>query len=300
MTGRENIYANMAILGLSKKEIDERFEDVVEFAEIDEAIDAPLQTYSSGMAARLGFASAIHTEPDIILIDEVLAVGDIKFRAKCHRKLSELREKKKSFIMVSHQAQAILNVCSTSVYLSKGRVLKQGDSDVVIRQYENDLFNQKIENLEGRLVLPNKPKEHSLGLDIMSLSFRDKSGNNLKSIKQGEETHFCIECKVHKDINDICIFIPVRELTGEDNLVLFLNNFTHQCSLALSPGKHEVSIWIPKLILKPGLYNMRVVIRIGKLFTLDAVESFRFQVDAGEGQYNQLYYQPHDWRNKRI
>ncbi|MEC4816626.1 MAG: ABC transporter ATP-binding protein, partial [Scytonema sp. PMC 1069.18] len=104
LTGRENIYANMAILGLSNKEIDKRFDEVVEFAEIEDAIDAPVQSYSSGMAARLGFSCAIHTEPEILLIDEVLAVGDVKFRLKCSRKLSQLQNYGTSFILVSHNS----------------------------------------------------------------------------------------------------------------------------------------------------------------------------------------------------
>jgi ABC-type polysaccharide/polyol phosphate transport system ATPase subunit len=106
LTGRENVYVNMSILGLSRQDIDDRFQDVLNFAEIGDAIDAPVRTYSSGMAARLGFACAIHTEPDILLVDEVLAVGDIKFRAKCYRQLAQLREKGTSFVLVSHAPQA--------------------------------------------------------------------------------------------------------------------------------------------------------------------------------------------------
>ena len=128
LTGRENIYANMAVLGLSKKEIDERFDDVVEFAEIGDAIDAPVQTYSSGMAARLGFASAIHTEPDILLIDEVLAVGDVRFRIKCVRRLAELRQKGTSFIMVSHNHDALGSICDAGIYLLQGKSVTSGTS----------------------------------------------------------------------------------------------------------------------------------------------------------------------------
>jgi len=120
LTGRENIYANMSILGVSTREIKQRFDQVVEFAEIWEAIDAPVQSYSSGMAARLGFACAIYTEPDILLIDEVLAVGDARFKAKCYRRLYELRQKGTSFILVNHSSQAILNTCDTAIYLSPG------------------------------------------------------------------------------------------------------------------------------------------------------------------------------------
>ena len=115
LTGRENIYANMSILGLAKEEIDDRFDEVVEFAEIGEAIDSPVQTYSSGMAARLGFSCAIHTEPDILLIDEVLAVGDINFKQKCFRRLHELIQKGTSFILVCLNSQSILFGCRISL-----------------------------------------------------------------------------------------------------------------------------------------------------------------------------------------
>ncbi len=115
----------MSILGLSSQEIDSRFEAVVDFAEIEEAIDAPVQTYSSGMRARLGFACAIHTEPDILLIDEVLSVGDIKFRAKCYRRLYEIRRNSVTFILVSDHPQPILKVCDHAIYINKGNLVAQ-------------------------------------------------------------------------------------------------------------------------------------------------------------------------------
>lgn len=139
LTGRENIYANMSILGLSTQEIEERFQQVVNFAEIWDAIDAPVQTYSSGMAARLGFACAIHTQPEILLIDEVLAVGDIKFKAKCYRKLDELRQQGTSFVLVNHNPQAILHACDSAIYLVKGNLIAYGRTEMIIEKYEEDL-----------------------------------------------------------------------------------------------------------------------------------------------------------------
>ena len=154
LTGRENVYVNMAILGLSKKEIDERFQDVVDFAEIGDAIDAPVQTYSSGMAARLGFACAVHTEPDILLIDEVLAVGDMKFRAKCYRRLAELRKKGTSFVVVSHSPTTALSICNAGIYLSKGRLIMTGDTEAIMNQYEEDLSLHGAEKAVGEVFLP--------------------------------------------------------------------------------------------------------------------------------------------------
>jgi lipopolysaccharide transport system ATP-binding protein len=164
LTGRENIYANMSILGLSTQAIKKRFDEVVDFAEIWDAIDAPVQTYSSGMAARLGFACAIHTEPDILLIDEVLAVGDIKFRMKCHRKLAKLRENGTAFVLVSHNPPAILNVCNSAIYLLKGQLIATGDIESVVRKYEEDLCLNGIEKSVGSVFFSRKSKSETLGL----------------------------------------------------------------------------------------------------------------------------------------
>jgi len=139
LTGRENVYANMSVLGLSKDEIDEKFEDVVDFAETRKALDAPVRTYSSGMRARLGFACAVHVEPDILLLDEILAVGDIQFKAKCRRKVMELRELGVSLILVSHMPQLVSAVCDRAIYMSDGSIVHQGEVNEVMERYRKDL-----------------------------------------------------------------------------------------------------------------------------------------------------------------
>ena len=295
LTGRENIYANMSILGLSTKEIDERFDDVVEFAEIGDAIDSPVQTYSSGMAARLGFASAIHTEPDILLIDEVLAVGDIKFRAKCNRRLVDLRQKGTSFILVSHQTQSLLNVCDSAVYLSKGQLVASGDANSIVSRYEEDLFSTR-EKIIGKISLPKKSQSESLGVDIISLYFRDEEENILDSPVTGNKTYFCIKCLVHKNVNYAGITIDVQEMcqTGESSLVI--SSFNDKKPLKLLPGEPEIRLQMPCLGLKPGLYSMKVYIRKDSLYTFDCVESFVFQVTGYFSMGRSSFYQQRTWR----
>jgi len=165
LTGRENIYANMSILGLTKQEIDDRFEDVVEFAEIGEALDAPVQSYSSGMAARLGFACAIHVEPDILLIDEVLSVGDVRFRNKCYRKLSILREKGVSFIMVSHDTNSVIATCDNAVLLSTGKIVTKGNVVKTMQKYNELLFSTTDQSPVNSLFLSPKEEKNSTGVD---------------------------------------------------------------------------------------------------------------------------------------
>lgn len=296
LTGRENIYANMFILGLSKKEIDNRLDAVVDFAEIGDAIDAPLQSYSSGMAARLGFASAIYTDPDILLIDEVLAVGDIRFRAKCHRRLHELRQSGTSFILVSHNSQAILNVCESSVYLSKGELVASGETDSVMHQYEQDLFLNGLEKTEGTLFLPAKSENESLGLDIAYLLFRDEHGSVLKSPMTGEKTHFCVGYRARSKIDNVGLCLMIKEVAGEGELTLLLNSFHDSKPLTVQAGEHELQVQMPYLGLRPGVYTMRVAVRKDSLYTLDFVESFRFTVDAKINITRSLFYQPREWK----
>lgn len=295
LTGRENIYANMSILGLSKKEIDERFDEVVEFAEIGDAIDAPVQTYSSGMAARLGFASAIHTEPEILLIDEVLAVGDIKFRAKCHRRLHQLRQNGTSFILVSHNTQAILNVCEFSVYLLKGQLITSGNTEEVMNCYEKDLFFKETQIPEKTISIPTKTKHETSGIDIVNLCFRDSLGNEIKSPITGEECFFCVAYKSWITSNNIGISLLISELSGEAQNILSLSSFNDKTTLNVSPGEYETIVKFPSLGLRPGLYSMKIFIRQDALHTFDCIESFRFSVEGKVIMSQCLYYQPRKW-----
>ena len=128
LSGRENIYLNAAILGMSKKEIDERYDDIVEFSEIAQFIDTEVKHYSSGMFVRLAFAVAIHTTLDILLVDEVLAVGDEPFQKKCLDKIRELQSQGKTVVVVSHALDTVASLCSRGVLIEKGRVVFDGDS----------------------------------------------------------------------------------------------------------------------------------------------------------------------------
>ena len=296
LTGRENIYANMSILGLTKQEIDDRFDEVVEFAEIGDAIDAPVQSYSSGMAARLGFATAIHTEPDILLIDEVLAVGDINFRAKCNKKLSKLRKKGTSFILVSHNSNLILNVCGQSVYLSKGQVVDLGDTESIIRKYENDLFISKTEVNNSMLFLPPKSLEESQGMDFRYLYFRDENENIVESLESGKFYRFCIGCEAHKPINKLGINFGVREIGGEEDLVLYFSSNEDKHEVNVEPGIFEIQLELPHIGLKPGTYTTILMSRQEGLFIFDSIDSFKFTVTANNSVSRSLFYQPRNWK----
>ena len=295
LTGRENIYANMSILGLSTQQIEDRFQDVIDFAEIADAIDSPVQTYSSGMAARLGFACAVHIEPEILLIDEVLAVGDIKFKMKCHRQLSKMREKGTAFILVSHNSHSVLNICETSVYLSKGQLIASGDTEAVIRKYEEDLCLVGAENALGKMVLPEKPEKESSGLDIVSLGFKDEEGNPIERLLSGESAYLCVECKAYKKVDNANLGILVTALSGENGLVLYLTSSSDKEELTIPPGKSEIQMYMPYCSLIPGVYSARIYIR-RDVYSFDIVDSFRFTVKTNKTISRCLFYQPRKWQ----
>ena len=136
LTGRENIFLNALLLGRTRREIRERVDEIVDFAELGEFIDAPLRNYSSGMVARLGFAIATAWEPEILILDEVLAVGDAAFQAKCHVRMQRIRDRSATVLMVSHSPASILEECNRCIWLADGQVMADGPPEVVLEHYD--------------------------------------------------------------------------------------------------------------------------------------------------------------------
>ncbi|BAY31600.1 ABC transporter ATP binding subunit [Nostoc carneum NIES-2107] len=295
LTGRENIYANMSILGLSTPEITARFQDVIDFAGIADAIDAPVQTYSSGMAARLGFACAVHIEPDVLLIDEVLAVGDINFRVKCYQKLAQLRQAGTAFILVSHNPHVVLNVCENSLYLAQGKLIKAGETEAVIRQYEEDLSLAGADTALGIMFLPEKPESESLGVDIVSLCFKDKQGNILTAPLCGEPAYLCVECKAYREVEYANLGVLITALSGQNERVLYITSASDNEPLKILPGKVEIQMQMPYVCLLAGVYTAKIYIKEG-VCSFDVVESFRFTVKASKITSRSLFYQPRKWQ----
>jgi lipopolysaccharide transport system ATP-binding protein len=292
LTGRENIYVNMSILGLSKKEIDERFDQVVEFAEIGEAIDAPVQSYSSGMAARLGFASAIHTEPAILLIDEVLAVGDIKFRVKCYRKLAQLRQKGVSFVLVSHSPQSILSVCDSAIYLQKGQLVTKGATESILSKYEEDLFSAKYEQSFGILQLPRRNPLNEI--NFLDICFKNSDGNILNQLESGDSAYLSINFNVLSEIDNVSFTFLVKEFRGESDCVLQICSNDQDKTFKFYPGKYELQFQMPYVGFRPSYYTMKIKACKGNIEIIDFIESFNFLV-KGEKMSNCMFYQPRLW-----
>ncbi len=296
LTGRENIYVNMGILGFSKREIDTLLPAVLDFAQIGDAVDSPVRTYSSGMAARLGFACAIHTSPDVLLIDEVLAVGDVKFRAKCYRRLAELREQGTAFILVSHNSLSIRTICDKAIYLSDGKVVSEGSSDRVMEEYENRLLGYSgITSFEDQISLPDEEKIS--GIQLKRLFLKDKNGNKVSSLVSGEPFSLCITTKAYRNLKNLNINIIFTALASEKQNILFISTVDDTPPFSTNEGMKDIELYFPYCALKPGTYSSKINITRGRMEILDVFSSFKFLVKRDEkGLINDCeFYQPRQW-----
>lgn len=295
LTGRENIYVNLAILGLNKREIDDVLDEVINFAEINDALDSPVQTYSSGMAARLGFSCAVHAKADILLIDEVLSVGDMRFRAKCYRKLANLREQGTTFILVSHNTSAILSMCNKAIYLSKGKQVMIGDPSKVMPVFEEELCLSPTSNHFGFVELPTKSDEESSGVDITSIALIDSNNIKTSEIETGKSATLKVSFNVVGVQRGLILTALIREISGESENVLRISSDKDNKYYEFDVGPNSISFTLPECCLKPGLYNLKISLHKKPFYVLDAVESFMFKVISISDMNQCLFYQKVIW-----
>lgn len=331
LTGRENIYVYGQILGMSKREVSQKFDAIVDYADIGDFLDTSVKHYSSGMYVRLGFAVAIHAEPDILLIDEVLAVGDVAFRAKCMSSISDIL-KRTAVIFVSHSMAQIESLCSTVLWLNKGSVVQCGESRNVVSAYlgwqeelarraasrdkvklETAEFDAARSYLEGRR---GKVVEDSIAADtpvhLSSFEVCDSDGRQLESVPMGSSVIFRIRYRSSKNIRRPLFNVRVdHQGVGvfETSMLIDGPSFEH-----LPAGEGIVECAIERLPLTPKTYGVTLFVRSEegvvdlapmRIFT----ESFRVTADGidtyeFDGPYRtvhlqhsaNLFHVDHTWR----
>lgn len=260
LTGRENVYLNGTILGMKKKEIDERFEEIVDFSGIREFIDTPVKRYSSGMFSRLGFSVAAHVNPEVLLVDEVLAVGDIAFQAKCAQKMRELLNSGVTIVLVSHNIALIENLCKRVILLNKGKIQKEGPVEEVIPYYENLVFKQQEAELKEKL----GPSDYKVKVDDESLveltyiSLSNDNGEKKDNFFVEEELSVKIGYNAKKRVDAPVFSMDIIRADG----VLCCASDTRRSGLNLDfiEGKGELKVSFGKLDLGPGIYAVKVVV----------------------------------------
>jgi len=283
LTGRENIYVNGSILGLHKKEIEGKLDEIIEFAELEAAIDAPVRTYSSGMQVRLGFAiAAVIIKPKILLLDEVLAVGDFKFRAKCLSRVNELKQSGTSLILVSHLAQQIVQNTNKCIFLQNGKIEAIGPTLEVYRLYENQ--NDESNTNEDEKRFGGTVKSSSSISDI-SLTINTNVKEDVISVSAYENITFVTKFKCSKNFN-LGITIVIHDMDG--TRIAVFNNLLDNTSINIdSEGLVSFCLWIESLQLISGDYTVVLVIQDGSEYHFrNSVK--RFSINTKD-QVNDLY-----------
>ncbi len=249
LSGRENIFLNGAILGMTRKEIQKKFDEIVEFSGVEKFLDTPVKFYSSGMYVRLAFAVAAHLETDILLVDEVLAVGDAEFQKKCLGKMEEVTRKQgRTILFVSHNMGAIKETCQKAILLGEGIVISIGDPSTVISKYlEGALGQGKHESF----IVSND----NLPFRIIYLGMMDKKGQLKSRFSLFEDVYIKIKYLVGEDLVGSVINFTLKK--GGLKLLISFDTDLDQDRLGVRiKGEYETTVVIPGSLLKPGAYSL--------------------------------------------
>lgn len=261
LTGRENIFLNGAILGMTKKEIARKFDEIVSFAGVERFLDTPVKYYSSGMYVRLAFSVAAHMEPDILLVDEVLAVGDAEFQKKCLGKMEEVtKESGRTILFVSHNMSAIQSLCNRTILLDRGAIKEDGETKRVIETY---LKSSPL--LQSSNALRNRKDRKGKG-DVIITSFSiEEDGKKVDSVESGKRYTFCIgyEAKNGKPIKNLDVALSFLT-EGTEGLAFAWTKYTKE-SFKTAPAHGTVRCAIDqKLPFNDGLYIIAVALTVNE------------------------------------
>jgi len=287
LSGRENIYLNASILGISNAEIERRFDEIVDFSGIEEFIDMPVQSYSSGMIVRLGFAVAAHLEPDILLVDEVLAVGDLAFRTKCQVRIQQLRDNGVAIILVSHNLHTVSHICSRAITFEKGKVIYDGDTERAIDAYRASLIKND-ESVEEIL------RAGTGEIKISKLEILDKTDVAQQEFNIGDFVKLRLHYQTCAPVENPVINITMHVLNSYQ--VTGIRTDMDGLQLGTLEGEGYVDLIIPNLNLLPNIYTMDAIIFHKDGFTFyDRINRIAHLRVKGGLQINGIVYLPHTW-----
>ncbi len=281
-TGRENVYFNGAILGMSKKEVDKKFEQIVDFSGVREFIDTPVTRYSSGMHARVGFAVAAHINPDIMLVDEVLSVGDMSFEAKCAQKMRELLMSGTTIILVSHNTNLVQNICNRVILIDHGGIIREGTPEDVIPYYQNIVFKQHEEDVINQVYHDEHKirvtEETPVAISDVILYGSGEKKNHLHSDEELTiEIFYQTKTKIESPI--FCC-----EIGRADGVVCCsTNSKDSQFQISEIEGNGKLNLNLGRLNLAPGIYHLSITVHDKEMihaYTLRNRDIFRVEVDG--------------------
>lgn len=284
LTGRENIYLNGTILGMRRWEITRKFDEIVSFAEVEKFIDTSVKHYSSGMYVRLAFAVAAHLNPEILLVDEVLAVGDIAFQRKCLGKMGDVAKQGRTVLFVSHNMDAITTLCKRAVLLIDGHMGMEGVVDKTVTHFLSTLRMQRSQ-VHGEVLLdghPGRLKKLEQLIRITHCKILDHTGSPKTFFKSGAEVQIIIgyESKISGGNLHPAFFVIFNDIMGKR--IFSCSNEFVQCPFNTLRPKGEVKCIIPKLPIVPGNYTITLSCKVGPTWSDGVYDAVEIEVLSGD------------------
>lgn len=279
LTGRENVYLNGSILGFTSREIRNLFDDIVEFAELEQFIDEPVRNYSSGMYMRLGFSVAIHVEPEILLVDEILAVGDLTFQKRCLDRFARLRDEGRTIVVVSHDLDMIGRLCDSSVWINKGELASVGSSSSVLEDFISHDENSDVNVSDQTHQLRLKPDDL-----VKSLELVDVNGHSMSSTASGQPALIRVRYDADKAGEPVTVALGLYRADGTH--VSSINSGA-TTSAGNDVGVIEVDYEMSSLPVQSGTYEISIALHsrdMTKVFERHT-HLFRFEVDPVAGSH---------------
>jgi ABC-type polysaccharide/polyol phosphate transport system ATPase subunit len=277
MSGRENIFLNGAILGMTQKELLRKMDSIIEFAGLEEFIDTPVKNYSSGMTVRLGFAIAINVDPEILIIDEVLAVGDSAFQQKCHEKIEEFKHDGRTIILVSHGLGDVAQLCQTVAWIEKGNLKAIGDGYDVVGEYLGEANDATVRQT-GEIGERWGTRE----VEIAGVEFLGLDKKPISSIRSGAPVTLRVNFQAHQQVPEIVVGFRISHLHGTN----IWGTNTKRRSVHVGPvsGNGSIDIEIPEFPLLSGTYDLTIAISdASEVHSFDHWEKgLRFDVSQGK------------------
>ncbi len=266
LTGRENVYVAGVIGGLTRQEVADRFDDIVTFAELESFIDNPIRTYSTGMQMRLAFAVATHIDPEILLIDEVLSVGDLAFQHKCLNRIAQFKEKGCAIVLVSHDASLVRELCDEALWLRHGNVVAYGAAEVVVGQYVAEMAaetDRRTPKKQPVILTPNgtelrvhENRFGSMEMTIREVNLLDEDGKPIEQDESGRPLQVQI---LYDAPNRIDLPVVSVTISRADGFVCFDTNSANSgITLTTLQGKGEITLFLDRLDLIAGAYFVDV------------------------------------------
>ncbi len=254
LTGRENVYLSGSILGMRRREIDDKFDDIVKFAEIEKFLDTPVKRYSSGMYVRLAFAVAANLDPEILMVDEVLAVGDAAFQKKCLGKMGDVAKEGRTIFFVSHNMQAIRHLCDRAILLDAGRLVEDGAASAVVAKYlEDPRVSITYDNFEKMISgLPSDPAFRLRGIEL-----RQDGTSVIQNIGNGSPLELIVHYEVLQRTTGLRVFF---DLCDTEDTLLFRSFHDEGAEgiPVMEPGYYTSKAIIPADLLAPTIYELRI------------------------------------------